>query len=178
MSRSENRKSVVPLGGVAPVVDERAWVSPTSTLVGDVRLAEDASVWFGAVLRGDGESIEVGAASNVQDGCVVHADPGFGVRIGAGVTIGHRAVVHGCTIEDGVLVGMGAVVLNGASIGRESLIAAGTVVLEGVQVPPHSLVAGVPGKVRRQLTDPERQSLRRSAETYVELARRYVREGY
>lgn len=165
------------LGGVAPQLDPGAWLAPTATVVGDVRLAARSSVWFGAVLRGDRETIDVGPASNVQDGCVLHADPGFGVRIGAGVTIGHRAVVHGCTVEDDVLVGMGAVVLNGARIGRESLVAAGAVVLEGTWVPPRSLVAGVPAKVRRALTDDEVAGVRRSAASYVALAEQYLREG-
>lgn len=168
---------IVPFEGATPQCDPGAWVAPTATLVGQVRLAARSSVWFGAVLRGDGDTIEVGPATNVQDGCVLHADPGFAVRIGAGVTIGHRAVVHGCTVEDDVLVGMGSVVLNGARVGRESLVAAGAVILEGVEVPPRSLVAGVPAKVRRELTEDEVASIRRSAEAYVALARRYALHG-
>ena len=149
-----------------PEVSEDAWVAPNATLVGKVRLGAEASVWFGAVLRGDGDRIEVGEGSNIQDGCVLHADPGFPVHVGTGVSIGHRAVVHGCVLEDGVLVGMGAVVMNGARIGHGSLVAAGTVVLEGTEIPPRSLVAGVPGKVRRELAEDEVQGLQGTAERY------------
>ncbi len=152
----------------------QAWVAPGATVVGRVELAEDASVWFGAVLRGDGDRIAIGSGSNVQDGCVVHADPGLPVLVGRDVTVGHRAVLHGCTVEDDVLVGIGAIVLNGARIGSGSLVAAGTVVLEGTVVPPGSLVAGVPGKVRRPTTAAERQELRDNARRYVALAGRYI----
>ncbi len=146
------------------------------TLVGAVIVRARASIWFGAVMRGDGAAIEVGEGSNVQDGCVLHSDPDFPVIIGAGVTIGHRAVVHGCTIGDGALVGMGAVVLNGAVVGSGSLVAAGTVVLEGTEVPPGSLVAGVPGKVRREVTDAEQERIRAGTESYVTRAQRYREE--
>lgn len=164
----------VPFADVRPAVAPDAWVAPNATLVGAVRLAPQASVWYGAVLRADGDDIEVGFGSNVQDGCVLHADPGFPVQVGEGVSIGHNAVVHGCLIEDGVLVGMGAVVLNGARIGRGSLVAAGAVVLEGTEVPPGSLVAGVPGKVRRELSEDEVRGLRANAERYRERRRRYA----
>lgn len=164
---------LLPLDGAAPVVDTAAWVAPGATLVGDVHVAADASVWFGTVLRGDGAPIRVGERSNVQDGCVGHTDPGFPLTVGAGVSVGHRAVLHGCTVEDDVLVGMGAVLLNGVRIGRGSLVAAGAVVLEGTDVPPRSLVAGVPAKVRRQLTDDEVARVRRNAQGYVERLARY-----
>ena len=166
--------TLLPLDGSAPEVADDAWVAPTAVLVGQVRLGSRASVWYGAVLRGDGDAIVVGAGSNVQDGCVVHADPGFPVVVGTGVSVGHRAVLHGCTIADDVLVGMGAVVLNGASIGRGSLVAAGTVVLQGTEIPAGSLVAGVPGKVRRPLTDDEVAGLRDNARTYLDLTRRHA----
>jgi carbonic anhydrase/acetyltransferase-like protein (isoleucine patch superfamily) len=156
----------VPYASSEPDVAADAWVAPNATLVGAVTLRAEASVWYGAVLRGDGDSIEVGEGSNVQDGCVLHADPGYPVRVGRGVSIGHNAVVHGCTVEDGSLVGMGAVVLNGARVGAGSLVAAGTVVLAGTDVPPGSLVAGVPGKVRRSLSDEEVQGLQGNAERY------------
>jgi carbonic anhydrase/acetyltransferase-like protein (isoleucine patch superfamily) len=160
--------------GSEPKVADDAWVAPNATLVGSVTLGPEASVWFGAVLRGDGDSIEIGAGSNVQDGCVLHADPGFPVRVGAGVSIGHNAVVHGCAVEDDVLVGMGAVVMNGARVGRGSLVAAGAVVLEGTDIPPGSLVAGVPGKVRRELSDDEVQGLQGNAERYRRRRREYA----
>lgn len=165
---------LVPYEGVEPEVSAEAWVAPNTTLVGKVTLGAETSVWFGAVLRGDGDRIDVGAGSNVQDGCVLHADPGFPLRIGSGVSIGHNAVVHGCVLEDDVLVGMGAVVMNGARIGRGSLVAAGTVVLQGTDVPPGSLVAGVPGKVRRALTDDEMQGLQGTAERYRTRRREYA----
>jgi len=164
----------VPYGKSEPEVSADAWVAPNATLVGRVRLGPEASVWFGAVVRGDGDRIEIGAGSNVQDGCVLHADPGFPVHVGASVSIGHNAVVHGCVLEDGVLVGMGAVVMNGARVGRGSLVAAGAVVLEGTEIPPHSLVAGVPGKVRRVLAEEEVEGLQGNAERYRARRRQYA----
>jgi carbonic anhydrase/acetyltransferase-like protein (isoleucine patch superfamily) len=162
--------TVVPLGDGVPQVHAEAWVAPTVVLAGRVSVAERASVWYSSVLRADMDSVTVGAGSNIQDGCVLHADPGFPLSVGSGVSVGHRAVLHGCTVGDDVLVGMGAVVLNGARIGAGSLIAAGAVVLEGTEVPPGSLVAGVPGKVRRELTDQERESILVNAEAYRHLA--------
>ena len=164
----------VTFEGASPLVPEGCFVAPGATLVGRVTLGEGASVWYGAVLRADGDTIGVGAGSNVQDGCVLHADPGFPVAVGSGVSIGHGAVVHGCTVGDEVLVGMGARVLNGARIGAGSLIAAGAVVLEGTVVPPGSLVAGVPGKVRRELGAEELAGVVANARAYVELARRHA----
>ncbi|WP_329109601.1 gamma carbonic anhydrase family protein [Micromonospora sp. NBC_01699] len=157
-----------------PEIDAAAWVAPGCAVIGSVRLAAGASIWYGSVLRGDTEQITIGADSNIQDGCVVHADPGFPTTVGVGVSVGHRAVLHGCVIEDGALVGMGAVVLNGARIGAGSLVAAGAVVLAGTVVPPGSLVAGVPGRIRRSLTDSERADLRRTAEQYVERSRSHA----
>lgn len=165
---------VVLIGGRRPVVHEEAWVAPTAVLVGAVDLGAQASVWYGAVVRADNDAITIGPRSNLQDGVVVHADPGVPVTVGAGVSVGHRAVVHGCTIGDDVLVGMGAVVLNRARIGAGSLIAAGTVVLEGADIPPGSLVAGLPGKVRRELTDAEREAIVQNAANYCALARTYA----
>jgi len=160
----------ISLGGNTPNVHPDAWVAPNATLIGDVTLATGASVFYGAVLRGDTTSIVVGAGSNIQDNVVVHADPTFPATIGSGVTVGHAAVLHGCTVQDNCLIGMGVVVLNGAVIGTGSMVAAGAVVLEGTQVPPGSLVAGVPGKVRRELTEAERGGLITSAANYVERA--------
>jgi len=157
-----------------PAVAATAWVAPNATLIADVRVHEEASIWYGAILRADGDQIEIGAGSNIQDGTVVHADPGLPVILGTRVSVGHRAVLHGCTIEDDVLIGMGAIVLNGARIGRGSLVAAGAVVLEGTQIPPRSLVAGVPGKVRRGTTDEEQQRIIHNAATYRELKTRHA----
>lgn len=159
--------------GHEPELAEQAWAAPGSTLLGQVRLAEQASVWYGAVLRADLDAITIGARSNIQDGCVLHADPGFPLTVGDGVTVGHRAVLHGCTIAEQCLIGMGAVVLNGATIGRGCLIAAGAVVLEGTDIPPGSLVAGTPAKVRRELTEEEQDALQLSAQQYVDLAERH-----
>jgi len=160
---------LLALGERAPRVAPGAWVAPGAVLAGDVELAAGASVWYASVLRADGAGIRIGEGSNVQDGCVLHADARGALEVGAGVSVGHRAVLHGCTVEDGSLVGMGAVVLTGARIGAGSLVAAGAVVLEGAQVPPGSLVAGVPAKVRRPLEEAERASLRENAATYDRL---------
>lgn len=160
----------IPFGDAAPAVDESAWIAPTATLIGSVTVHPRASVFYGSVLRGDTDSISLGEGSNLQDNVVVHCDAGVPTTIGAGVSVGHGAVLHGCTIEDDVLVGMSATVLNGAVIGTGSLIAAGAVVLEGTVVPPRSLVAGVPAKVRRELTDDEQEKIRRNAETYLRLS--------
>lgn len=164
--------------GRSPQVDPSAWVAPDAVLAGAVTLGPGASVWFTAVLRADLAEIAVGAGSNVQDGCVLHADPELPLTIGTGVSIGHRAVVHGCTVGDDVLVGMGAVILNGARIGDGSIIAAGSVVLEGTEVPAGSLVAGVPGKVRRSLSEEERAGIVHNAGAYAELADAYRTEGH
>ncbi len=145
------------------------YIHPSSVITGNVTLGRDVSVWPGAVLRGDIDSIVIGDETNVQDGVIIHVDYGVPVRVGSRVTIGHRAVIHGCTIEDDCLIGMGAVVLNGALIGTGSMVAAGAVVLEGARIPPGSLVAGVPGKVRRELTADEHLAVVRNATHYVDL---------
>jgi len=158
---------IVPIAGSTPSIHDTAWVAPNATLIGAVTLAEGASVFYGAVLRADVDAITLGAGSNIQDNVVVHCDAGKPTTIGANVSIGHAAVLHGCTLEDGVLVGMNATVLNTAVIGEGSLVAAGAVVLEGTVVPPGSLVAGVPAKVRRELTDEERAGIRENARRYL-----------
>ena len=158
--------SVLSVAGKIPHVDPSAFIAAGARVIGAVSLAERSSVWYNAVLRADGDSITVGPGSNVQDNVSVHVDAGKPVVIGADVSIGHNAVVHGCTIGDFSLIGMGAVVLSGAVIGEGCLVAAGAVVLEGTIIPAGSLVAGVPAKVRRELTDEERASLRRNADTY------------
>ena len=155
--------------GHEPVVADGAWVAQNATLVGRVTIGSNASVFFGAVLRGDVNSISLGDGSNIQDNVAVHCDDDKPTIIGRGVSVGHAAVVHGCTIGDDCLIGMNATVLSGAVIGAQSLVAAGTVVLEGSVIPPRSLVAGVPGKVRRELTDDEVAAIERNAAHYREL---------
>ncbi|MXM64136.1 gamma carbonic anhydrase family protein [Streptomyces sp. HUCO-GS316] len=162
---------ITGIGGKDPKVDADAFVAPTSAVIGDVTLHAGASVWYGAVLRGDVERISVGASSNVQDNCTLHADPGFPVSVGERVSIGHNAVVHGATVEDDCLIGMGATVLNGAVIGAGSLVAAQALVPQGMRVPPGSLVAGVPAKVKRELTAEEREGVMLNGTMYAELAR-------
>jgi carbonic anhydrase/acetyltransferase-like protein (isoleucine patch superfamily) len=163
-------------GGHRPQLAPDVWVAPSGVVIGQVSIGAGSSVWFGAVVRGDGEAIRIGEDSNLQDGVVVHADPGIPVAVGNRVSVGHRAVLHGCTVGDDVLVGMGAVLLNGAHVGAGSLVAAGAVVPEGAVVPSGSLVAGVPGRVRRELSEEERAGIRRNAENYVRRARQYAGE--
>jgi carbonic anhydrase/acetyltransferase-like protein (isoleucine patch superfamily) len=165
------RAMITGIGGREPQVDPEAFVSPTASVIGSVTLGAGASVWYGAVLRGDVEAISVGASSNVQDNCTLHADPGFPVTVGERVSIGHNAVVHGATVEDDCLIGMGATVLNGAVIGAGSLVAAQALVPQGMVVPPGSLVAGVPAKVRRELSEEERQGVTLNGTMYAELAK-------
>jgi carbonic anhydrase/acetyltransferase-like protein (isoleucine patch superfamily) len=164
----DSAASVLAVGGSEPQIDESAFVAAGARVVGAVRLEEGASVWYNAVLRADGDSITIGAGSNLQDNVSVHVDRGSPVVIGRDVSVGHNAVVHGCTIGDGSLIGMGAVILNGARIGAGCLIAGGAVVLEGAEIPAGSLVAGVPGKVRRALGDDEKERLRGNARIYRE----------
>jgi len=166
---------ITGIGGKDPKVDAEVFVAPTASVVGDVTLHAGASVWYGAVLRGDVERISVGASSNVQDNCTLHADPGFPVTVGERVSIGHNAVVHGATVEDDCLIGMGATVLNGAVIGAGSLVAAQALVPQGMRVPPGSLVAGVPAKVRRELTEEERQGVTLNGTMYAALAGEHAR---
>lgn len=154
-----------------PTIAPDAWIAPGATVVGAVTVGAASSVWYGAVLRGDHDRIDVGARTNIQDGCVLHVDPGVPLTLGDGISVGHGAVLHGCTVGDDTLIGMGAVVLNGARIGPRCLVAAGALVLEGAEIPAQSLVAGAPAKIRRLLTDEEVERLRRNAATYQELMR-------
>ncbi|MFF7489694.1 gamma carbonic anhydrase family protein [Streptomyces luteogriseus] len=165
------RAMITGIGGREPEIDPTAFVAPTASVIGGVTLGAGASVWYGAVVRGDVEAISVGASSNVQDNCTLHADPGFPVNVGERVSIGHNAVVHGATVEDDCLIGMGATVLNGAVIGAGSLVAAQALVPQGMVVPPGSLVAGVPAKVRRELSEEERQGVTLNGTMYAELAK-------
>ena len=161
-----------------PVVPASAFVAPGASLIGDVTLGEDASIWFSAVLRADVNSIRVGARSNLQDGTVVHVNAGAEATVvGDEVTVGHRAVLHGCTLGRRCLVGMGSVVLDGVSVGEEAMVAAGAVVPPGCEVPPRMLVRGVPARVARPLTDAEIAHLERSARHYVELKNLYLGEN-
>ena len=153
-----------------------AWIAETATVIGKVRLEAGASVWFNAVLRGDNELILIGENSNVQDGAVMHTDPGSPLTLGKGVTVGHKAMLHGCTVGDYSLIGINAVVLNGAKIGRNCIIGANALVPEGKEIPDGSLVMGSPGKVVRQLTEQQQQAVAAGAAHYVHNAERYRRE--
>lgn len=164
---------IYALHDLTPEIDPDTWVAPGAHVMGRVRLLAGASVWFGAVLRGDNEWIEVGAGSNVQEGCTLHTDMGFPLTIGADCTIGHNAILHGCTIGAGSLVGMGATVLNGARIGRGCLIGAGALVAEGKEIPDGSLVMGAPGRIVRELDEAARAKLRLSAEGYAKRMREF-----
>ncbi len=157
---------IIPIQGRAPQLHAESWVAPNATVIGQVTLAAKATVWYSATLRAEFEPIEIGFGSNLQDGVTVHVDPGFPVRVGSGVSVGHNAVLHGCTVEDDCLIGMGAIVLNGAVIGAGSLVGAGAVVPQGTVVPPGSLVAGVPGKVRRELSAEEKAGNQLNAQVY------------
>ena len=161
------------LDGTTPRVAESAWVADSAEVMGNVVLGEDASIWFGAVLRGDNETLSIGSGSNVQDGSVLHSDLGQPLTIGERVTVGHKVVLHGCTVGDESLIGIGAVVLNGARIGRHCLVGAGALVTEGKEFPDGSMILGSPAKAVRQLTPEQIEGLRKSAQTYVANARRF-----
>lgn len=170
MTTQEPHGLVLALGDRVPEIDGDAWLAPHSVVSGSVKIGAGSSVWYGASLRGDNEQITVGERSNLQDNVVVHADEGHPAVIADDVSVGHNAVLHGCSVGRGTIVGMGAVVLNGATIGRECLVAGGAVVLEGTEVPDGSLVAGVPAKVRRELTAEERAGLMTGIGHYPRLA--------
>ena len=164
------------LADSTPIVDPDAWVAPDANVIGNIVLEAGASIWFGSTLRGDNEVIHVGPGSNVQENCVFHTDMGFPLIIGANCTIGHKAMLHGCTIGDNSLIGMGATVLNGAKIGKNCLIGAGALITEGKVIPDGSLVMGVPGKVVRALDDAAIAGLTASALHYAENAARFRRD--
>lgn len=161
------------LDGVAPSIDPSAWVAPDAQVIGKVRLGADVGIWFGAVLRGDNDPIVVGNGSNVQEHTMMHTDLGFPLTVGEGCTIGHRVILHGCTIGDNSLVGMGAIILNGARIGRNCLVGAGALVTEGKEFPDGSLILGSPAKVIRTLDEADLERIRRGAESYIVNARRF-----
>lgn len=154
------------------------FMAETATVIGDVTIGKDASVWFGAVIRGDADKITIGEGTNVQDGAVIHCDESVPTTIGKRVVIGHRAVIHGATIADNVLIGIGAIVLNGARVGEYSIIAAGALVPEGADIPPRSLVMGMPGKVVREVNDAEIQRIVSGADNYIQRAKNYWRGIY
>lgn len=161
------------LDGITPALESGAWVAPSADLIGDVRLGPRASVWFGAVIRADNTPIILGEETNFQDGAIGHSDPGAPLTIGARVTVGHQAILHGCTIEDEALIGMGARILNHAVIGAQSIVGAGALVTEGKQFAPRSLIVGAPAKAIRTLNDDQVEALRGSAALYAEKAAHY-----
>jgi carbonic anhydrase/acetyltransferase-like protein (isoleucine patch superfamily) len=164
------------LGDLAPSIDPTAWVAPSADLIGDVRLAARASVWFGAVIRADNTPILLGEESNFQDGATGHSDPDAPLTIGARVTVGHQAILHGCTVEDEALIGMGARILNGAVIGAQCIVGAGALVTEGKVFEPRTLIVGSPARAIRTLTDEQVAMLRLSAAHYAEKGEHYARE--
>ena len=168
---------VFTLDDVSPELPEEGtyWIAPDASVVGNVKMAADASIWFGAVVRGDNEPIIIGVRSNIQDGSVLHSDPGAPLTIGEGVTVGHKVVLHGCTIGDNSLIGIGAVVLNRARIGMNSLVGAGALITEGKAFPDGVLIVGSPARVVRELTPEQIEGLKRSAEHYVGNARRFAK---
>lgn len=165
---------VYAFGDLAPVLAEGAWAAPSADLIGDVRLGARASVWFGAVIRADNTPILIGAETNIQDGAIGHSDPGAPLTIGARVTVGHQAILHGCTVGDGALIGLGARVLNGAVIGERCLVGAGALVTEGKMFDPGLLIVGSPARALRQLNEQELAGLEMSAAHYAEKAAKYA----
>lgn len=168
--------AVYQLGDQSPRIAESAWVADSAQVIGNVDLAEGANIWFGAILRGDGEPIHIGKNVNVQDGTIIHADPGFPVTLAENVSIGHQVMLHGCTVGENSLIGIQAVVLNGAKIGRDCLVGAGALVTEGKEFPDGSMILGSPAKAVRQLTPEQIAGLQHIAEHYVENAARFRKE--
>ena len=165
--------AVYSLDDKTPALADDVWVAESASVIGNVAMHEGSSVWFGAVVRGDNEPIEIGKRSNVQDGSVLHSDPGSPLHIGEGVTLGHQVMVHGCTIGDNTLIGIGATILNGAKIGKNCIIGAHALITEGKVIPDGSMVMGAPGKVVKELTPPQIMMLQGSAEVYVQNAKRF-----
>ncbi len=164
----EGHRVAVPANG-------RFWVAGNATVIGRVSLDEDVSIWFNAVVRGDNEPIVIGARANVQDGCVLHTDPGFPLSVGAEATVGHLAMLHGCSVGRGALIGIGAIVLNGASIGESCLVGSGALIPEGKQIPAGCVVMGSPGKIIRQVTERDLERMRWGVQTYVDRGQAYAR---
>jgi len=168
---------LVPFGDKKPEIREGVFLAPNATLIGQVSIGQNVTIMFGAVVRGDRDAITVGDGSNLQDNVVIHGDPGFPTHIGSGVSVGHGAIVHGAIVGNDTLIGMGATLLNGVTVGEGCLIAAGSVVLEGTNIPAGSLVAGVPGKIRREITLLEREAIVDNALTYRALGRDYLAQS-
>ena len=163
------------LDTLSPRIASTAWVADSAQVIGNVELADDSSVWFGVVIRGDTETIRIGKGTNIQDGSVLHADIGKPLNVGANVTVGHKVMLHGCTIGDGSLIGIGAIVLNGAHIGKGCIVGAGALITEGKTFPDGSMIIGSPAKAVRELTPEQQAHLPLSALHYIENARRYRR---
>ncbi len=172
--READQKRLLALDSRSTSIDQSAFIAPNATIIGNVCIGREATILFGAVIRGDSEAITIGDQSNVQDLCCLHCDPGFPCRLGNRVTVGHGAIVHGAEIEDDVLIGIRAVVMNGAKIGRDSIIGAGALVPEGKVIPPRSVVLGVPGKVVREATEADVAYIRHAAQHYVEAGKQYL----
>ncbi|QSE87840.1 gamma carbonic anhydrase family protein (plasmid) [Rhodococcus pseudokoreensis] len=165
---------ILAIDSAVPEIGEQSWIAPSAAVIGAATIGCEVGIWYNAVIRADTTTITIGDRTNIQDGCVVHADPGSPATIGSGVSVGHNATLHGCSIGDNVLIGMGATVLNGAEIGRDSLVAAGALIPEKMVVPPRSLVAGVPAKVRRELTEAEVDHIRANADGYLTARRTHA----
>ena len=153
--------------------DDNFWIAPNASVIGDVNLERDASIWFNAILRADNEPITIGEGSNVQDGAIIHTDPGYACSIGKKVTVGHMAMLHGCSIGDGSLIGIGSVVLNGAKIGKNCIIGSKALVTEGMDVPDGSMVLGIPGKIKKTLTEEEQSVVPLGADHYIDNYKKY-----
>jgi carbonic anhydrase/acetyltransferase-like protein (isoleucine patch superfamily) len=166
--------AIYQLGDLIPDVADTAWVAESAEVVGRVTLKENVSVWFNAVLRGDNEMLTLGAGTNIQDGSVLHSDMGYPLTLGEGVTVGHKVMLHGCTVGDHSLIGIGAVVLNGAKIGKNCLVGAGALVTEGKEFPDGSLIVGSPAKVVRELSPAQIEGLKLAGHHYIENAARYA----
>lgn len=167
-------KVIQEFNGKKPDIRESCYIAPSADIIGDVTIGENSSVWHKAVLRGDINSIKIGANSNIQDGTVIHVTETHPVDVGDNVTVGHNAILHGCTVKDNALIGMGAIVLDGAVIGEGALVGAGSLVPEGKVIPPYSLALGVPAKVIRELTKEQLEAIKKNAEEYVRLSKKYM----
>lgn len=166
--------AIYQYGEHQPAIEDDVYIAETADVIGQVTLKSNSSVWYQAVLRGDSDHLEIGEESNIQDGAVLHADPGFPLKVGKGVTVGHQAMLHGCTVGDGCLIGIQAVVLNGAVIGENSLVGAGAFIKEGAEFPPNSLIVGSPARVVRTLSEEAVAGMQQNAQGYVERGRRHA----
>ncbi len=177
MKINDGRVNLIPYNGMIPEVDKTVFIAEGARIIGNVHIMKDASIWFNAVLRGDIAKITIGEETNIQDNVTIHVESNIPTIIGRGVTVGHNAIIHACTIDDNVLIGMGAIILNGSHISRNCLVAAGAIVTENKLIPENSLVMGIPGKVIRELSKDEIEQIRISAIHYLEVAKNYKRGG-